>query len=247
MFHIAFYKFVPLSDLQTVQSAVLALAEGLTGSVLLADEGINGMLAGDADALDRFEAALCAPEFANGAFTGAVFKRTPATTVPFQRLKVRIRPEIVPLGIAGIDGRDTGTDLPPLAWRELLAREDVVLIDNRNHFEYEYGRFRGALDPRVNNFREFSAWIREQVPHWQAEGKSIAMYCTGGIRCEKTSAWMKQELGVPVFQLQGGILNYFMQLPDAEREFEGSCFVFDEREALAPDLTEVHNTPKPID
>lgn len=235
-FHIAFYKFTRLQDLPAIQAEIAAWCADLMGSVLLAEEGINGMLAGTAEALDAFQARLTDPAFCAGAFTGTVFKRTEAASMPFKRMKVRIRPEIVPLGIADVDGADTGIDVPPAVWRELIRRDDVVLIDNRNHFEYEYGHFVGALDPGVDNFRDFSEWIQAHLPTWQAEGKTIAMYCTGGIRCEKTSAWMKQTLNVPVYQLQGGILNYFMALPDAEQDYTGSCFVFDEREALTPDL-----------
>ncbi|WP_206208009.1 rhodanese-like domain-containing protein [Ahniella affigens] len=234
--HIAFYKFTPLQDLPSLQATLSAWCDALLGSVLLAAEGINGMLAGQAEALDAFEAKLTDPGFCNGVFVGTVFKRTDSATQPFQRMKVRIRPEIVPLGIVGVNGADTGIDVPPAEWRRLIRRDDVVVIDNRNHFEFEYGHFVGALDPGVTNFREFSEWIQERLPAWQAEGKTIAMYCTGGIRCEKTSAWMKQTLGLPVYQLQGGILNYFMQQPDAEQDYVGSCFVFDQREALTPDL-----------
>lgn len=240
--HIAFYKFTPLQDLPALQATISAWCEGLLGSVLLAEEGINGMLAGSPEALDGFEAKLTDADFCGGAFVGTVFKRTDSSIQPFKRMKVRIRPEIVPLGIEGVDGADTGIDVPPAAWRELIRRDDVVLIDNRNHFEFEYGHFAGALDPGVTNFREFSEWIQERLPTWQAEGKTIAMYCTGGIRCEKTSAWMKQTLGLPVYQLQGGILNYFMQLPDAGQDYVGSCFVFDEREALTPDLKAIRDS-----
>jgi len=234
MVHIAFYKFVPLTGLPDLCARLMTLAEGLCGSILVAEEGINGMLAGDPRRIDAFEAALVSQEFRNGAFAGMVFKRTESALLPFKRLKVRIRPEIVPLGIMGVDGADTGTDVPPEQWRELIARDDVVLIDNRNRFEIGFGRFRGAIDPGVDNFRDFPEWIKAQLPQWQSEGKSIAMYCTGGIRCEKTSAWMKQALGVPVFQLQGGILNWFQSVPDPAREFDGDCFVFDEREVLSP-------------
>lgn len=234
--HIAFYKFTRLHDLPALQAEIASWCQALMGSVLLAEEGINGMLAGTPEQLDQFESRLTDAAFAGGALVGTVFKRTRSATMPFKRMKVRIRPEIVPLGIAGVDGADTGIDVPPAEWRTLIRREDVVVIDNRNHFEYEYGHFAGALDPKVSNFREFSEWIQARLPDWQAEGKSIAMYCTGGIRCEKTSAWMKQALGLPVYQLQGGILNYFMALPDADQDYVGSCFVFDEREALTPDL-----------
>ena len=118
-----------------------------------------------------------------------------------------------------------------------LQRPDVVLLDNRNSFEFRLGRFRGAVDPRVANFRDFPAYVLAHAPAWAAAGQRVAMYCTGGIRCEKTSAWMRG-LGIPVWQLEGGILNYFEQMPDADRDWDGECFVFDNRVALDTRLQE---------
>ena len=156
-------------------------------------------------------------------------------------MKVYRKPEIVPLGIAGVDASNTGTNVSPEQWRKLIAEDDVVLLDNRNSFEYRLGRFKNAIDPQVTNFRDFPKYVEVHAPAWQAEGKRVAMYCTGGIRCEKTSAWMK-ELNIPVFQLEGGILNYFQSLPDAEKDFDGECFVFDNRIALDTTLHETATT-----
>ena len=117
----------------------------------------------------------------------------------------------------------------------------VVLLDNRNSFEYRLGRFQNAIDPQVTNFRDFPAYVQAHLDEWKAQGKRVAMYCTGGIRCEKTSAWMA-DLGMPVYQLEGGILNYFREMPDAERDWQGECFVFDNRVALDTRLQETDTT-----
>jgi len=242
LFHIAFYKFVRLEEPDAVAASLRGLAQALLGSVLVAPEGVNGVLAGEAAALDRFEQAVRQ----DARFADMVFKRTTCRTAPFARLKVHSRPEIVLLGVQGIDAvSHKGIDVPPREWRELIAQDDVVVIDNRNSFEYRLGRFRNAVDPGVDHFRDFPRFIEDHLPQWRAEGKRIAMYCTGGIRCEKTSAWM-HDLGVPVHQLQGGILNYFLQMPDADRDWEGACFVFDNRVALDTRLQETAATPEDV-
>ena len=236
--HTAFYRFTPPQDVEAVVSALSALAADLTGSILVAPEGINGMLAGTAAALDAFEAGLGAwPGYA-----GTVFKRTACTTVPFRRLKIRRKAEIVPLGIDGVDvTQGTGINVSPAEWRELIDQPDVVLLDNRNSFEFRLGRFRNAIDPGVRHFRDFPAYVRAHVGEWKATNKRVAMYCTGGIRCEKTSAWMR-EFDLPVYQLDGGILNYFRAMPDAGRDWDGECFVFDNRIALDTHLNETSTT-----
>lgn len=241
-FHIAFYKFARLADADAVVTVCRELTRDLLGSILIADEGINGVLAGEAAALDRFEHALKTDPRLDGAFSNIVFKRSACKTAPFARMKVHRKSEIVFLGVDNVDaiGR-TGIDVSPQAWRELIAQDDVVVIDNRNSFEYKLGKFRNAVDPGVDNFRDFPKYIEEHVPEWQASGKRVAMYCTGGIRCEKTSAWML-DMGVPVYQLEGGILNYFLEMPDAEKDWEGECFVFDNRIALNTKMQETDTT-----
>ncbi len=214
------------------------LTEDLQGSILVADEGINGMVAGSEAALDSFESALVSIP----AFVGMPFKRSACVTPPFRKMKVRQKAEIVPLGINGVDTTaGGGINVSPADWRELIKREDVVLLDNRNSFEFRLGRFRNAADPGVRNFRDFPEYVKEHLHEWQRNGKSVAMYCTGGIRCEKTSAWMR-EFDVPVYQLDGGILNYFKQMPDAEQDWEGECFVFDNRIAIDTKLKETNTT-----
>ena len=245
--HTAFYKFVRLVDPAAVAACLRELCAwpqaGVLGSILVAAEGINGMLAGTPEALDAIEHGLLNDERLAGAFGGMSFKRSACKTQPFHKMKVHLKAEIVPLGMAGVDAAaKTGTSLSPQAWRELLAHDDVVLLDNRNSFEYRLGHFTGAIDPKVANFRDFPEYVLAHAAQWQAQGKRVAMYCTGGIRCEKTSAWMLEHWDLPVYQLEGGILNYFAQMPDAQADFEGECFVFDNRVALDTRLQETGTT-----
>jgi UPF0176 protein len=243
--HTAFYKFTALAQPEIAAASLRDIlsvpADGLTGSILLAPEGINGMLAGSPAAVERIEQALLHHAVFEGAFDGMVFKRSACTTPPFGKLKVHVKKEIVPLGIDGVDARRTGINVSPRDWRELIKDPDLVLLDNRNSFEYRLGHFEGAVDPQVTNFRDFPAYVRAHAAQWKAQGKRIAMYCTGGIRCEKTSAWML-EMDLPVYQLEGGILNYFQQMPDAERDWRGECFVFDNRVAVDTRLREAGTT-----
>jgi UPF0176 protein len=238
LLHSAFYHFTPLKDVDGMVTQLRELTQTLHGSILLAPEGINGMVAGSSEAVTTFESALGAlPEFA-----GIVFKQSECKTTPFNKMKVRRKKEIVPLGIPNVDvTAGMGIDVSPEEWRKLIDQDDVVLLDNRNSFEYRLGRFRNAIDPGVANFRDFPEYVKEHIGEWKAQGKRIAMYCTGGIRCEKTSAWMRT-FDVPVYQLQGGILNYFLKMPDAERDWEGECFVFDNRIALDTHMQETDTT-----
>lgn len=239
--HTAFYKFARVADPESVAVSLRHLCRDLLGSILVAEEGINGMLAGTAAQISAIEAALTGADLADGIFAGMVFKRSPCKTVPFRKLKVHVKAEIVPLGIAGVDATKTGIDLSPAEWRELIKQDDVVLLDNRNSFEFRLGHFKNAIDPKVSNFRDFPRYVSEHLDEWKKDGKRIAMYCTGGIRCEKTSAWMR-DMNIPVYQLEGGILNYFKAMPDAEKDWQGECFVFDNRIALNTKLEETDTT-----
>ncbi len=246
LLHSAFYRFVSLADPPAAADALRALAQGLQGSVVVAAEGVSGALAGTPAAVLAFEAALQQPDVLGGALLGMAFKHSACTTAPFGRLKVGVKPEIVALGLpshgppgvtlAPPDQHDT-SHLAPAAWRALLASDDVVLLDNRNHFEYRLGHFRGALDPQVRSFRDLVAYVQRQAPAWREAQRPVAMYCTGGIRCDKAAPWLRS-LGLQVWQLDGGILNYFQQLDDASRDWFGECFVFDKRIALDSRLQE---------
>ena len=257
LLHIAFYKFVAIPDVEATAARLREITQGLHGSILVAAEGINGMLASSAEALDAFEAALQTDnafqydksdknDQGHNAFADIVFKRTECKTKPFARMKVHAKKEIVPLGISGVDapGRTADiekTNVSPQAWRELIQQPDVVLLDNRNSFEYRLGHFEGALDPDVVNFRDFPEYVKAHAEQWKTDNKKVAMYCTGGIRCEKSSVWM-QDLGLDVYQLEGGVLNYFKAMPDADKDWKGECFVFDNRVALDTHLQETDTT-----
>ncbi len=247
--HIAFYRFVRLNDPDNTARAVREIAATLMGSVLVAPEGINGTLAGSALALDQFEQALCHDARFGGAFTGLRFQRTDCVTPPFRRLKVHVKAEVVQIGAADVDvfanTQAGGIDVAPQDWDTLIARPDVVLIDNRNHFEFALGHFTGALDPKVSRYQDFANFVTENLPTWQAAGKKIAMYCTGGIRCEKTSAWLAEQ-NVQAYQLDGGILNYLRAKPAGAASWTGNCFVFDNRMALDENLAEQNLSPERV-
>ncbi len=241
--HDSFYKFVKLDELETLSQKLelLCTEQAVLGSIILAPEGINAMLAGSQEALDAVKTFFESDERLKSIF----YKRTFAKEMPFRRLRIRLKDEIVPLGKEGVDATTkTGIDVSPEAWRELIKQDDVILIDNRNSFEYELGHFKGAVDPKVRNFRDFADYVEGNKDNWQ--DKKVAMYCTGGIRCEKTTAWMRDQ-GMEVYQLEGGIINYFEKIPDADKDYEGECFVFDWRIALDTKLQETDTTIDVVD
>lgn len=244
--HTAFYRFVALADCESVAARLRELTQRLTGSILVAAEGINGVLAGPVGEVDAFEQALIHGAEFNGVFEGTLFKRSACVSAPFARMKVHCKKEIVAFGIDGVSAAaDAGLSVSPQAWRELIAQDDVVVLDNRNSFEYRLGKFNNAVDPQVANFRDFPAYVQANASHWKAQGKRVAMYCTGGIRCEKSGAWMR-DMGLEVLQLEGGILNYFQSMPDAEKDWQGECFVFDNRIALDSKLQETDTTHEQV-
>ncbi|WKB53111.1 rhodanese-like domain-containing protein [Eleftheria terrae] len=244
LFHIAFYRFVPLPDPDGCALRLRELARSLLGSVLVAAEGVNGVLAGTAAALDTFERELLGDALLGPLLAGMAFKRSACRTPPFGRLKVHRKAAIVSVGVPDLPQR--GTVVSPAEWRGLLGRDDVVVLDNRNSFEFRLGRFRQAVDPQVSHFRDFPRFVEAHAAEWKRNGKRVAMYCTGGIRCEKTSGWMQQELGLQVLELEGGILHYFQAMPDAWRDWEGECFVFDNRIALDTRLQETATTAEQV-
>ena len=246
--HSAFYRFVTLPDPHAAAAELRLLGQGLHGAIVVAGEGINGAVSGRPDAVQVFEEALRTGAALGGAAQGQVFKRSPCARDPFGRFKVVVKPEIVALGLPAFEAlpqpdQQDDSHVSPAQWRELIARDDVVVLDNRNHFEWRLGRFKGAVDPQVRHFRDFVAYVQAQAPQWRAEGRTVAMYCTGGIRCDKTAPWLRS-LGLQVRQLDGGILNHFATLPDAERDWEGECFVFDKRVAVD---TTLHETATPLE
>lgn len=219
-----YYKYARLSDPQEFAGEHRILCESLKlrGRILLGTEGINGTVAGTPDATISYEAALRErPEFKDVAF-----KVSECETTPFRKLEIKVRSEIVTLG-AGADldpASETAPHLAPAEWKRMIEEEDVVLFDVRNRYETEVGRFKGAITPAIENFRE----LPQVLPQYQdLKDKTVLMYCTGGIRCEKASALFRRAGFKRVYQLEGGIVTYGEQVGDAH--WEGDCFVFDER------------------
>ena len=239
-FHLAFYRFVHIADAPRVAALLRSWGTGLSGSVQVAIEGISGTLAGSDSALDAFTRRLTGAAELRGLFVGMRFRRSACRTPPYTRLKVQARAEILPLGVGRVDavGRP-GLQLDAAAWHDLLADPAALVIDNRNAFEYRLGHFRGAVDPGVDNFRDLPRYVSEHAATWKSEGRKVAMYCTGGIRCEKTAAWLADTQGLQVLQLEGGILGYLASATPRQREaWQGECFVFDNRIALDASLQE---------
>ena len=234
----AFYCFTPLKDLPAIRENLLevARAHDLCGTTLLAPEGFNGTMAAPREpggGLDAYLAVL-KPLAGNHAIE---LKHSSASERPFKRLKVRLKKEIVTMGVPAIDPNLTvGTYVEPKDWNRLIAGDDVVVVDTRNLYETSIGTFDGAIDPKTRSFREFPQWA--EANRTLFEGKRVAMFCTGGIRCEKSTAFMKQIGHENVFHLKGGILKYLEEVPASESRFSGSCFVFDERVALEHGLVE---------
>ncbi|MFN6170414.1 MAG: hypothetical protein ACK46J_10310, partial [Burkholderiales bacterium] len=173
LIHTAFYKFVRIADAEALALVFREITEPITGSILLAEEGLNGMVAGSVAQIDAFENTVKADPRFGGAFSDIIFKRSVCKTVPFRKMKVHVKAEIVPLGIDGVDGRLTGTNVSPAEWRKLITEEDVVLLDNRNSFEFRLGRFKNAIDPGVVNFRDFPNYVKEHFDEWRRDGKRI--------------------------------------------------------------------------
>jgi UPF0176 protein len=230
----ALYHFAPLPDPAAVRAPLLASCEehGVKGTLLLAREGVNGTIAGSPEALAEIIAHIRDwPGFAE-----LEFKFSAADIMPFGRMKVRLKREIVTMGVEGIDPTATvGTYVEPADWNALITDPDTVVIDTRNNFEVQQGSFAQAINPETKSFREFPDWFDSQAN--ALKGKKIAMFCTGGIRCEKATAYAKQQGYDAVYHLKGGILKYLETVPEAESHWRGDCFVFDEREALGPGLS----------
>jgi UPF0176 protein len=231
----AFYRFVALPDYKALREPLRQCCEdlGLVGTILLAEEGINGTVSGPESQVRRlFEGFSDDPRFAN-----LPYKESRCAHPPFHRMKVRLKREIVSLGVDGIDPSSrAGEYVSPEAWNELIGRDDVRLIDTRNEYEVHLGRFEGAEDPRTRSFREFPEWARRNLD--AARDKHVAMYCTGGIRCEKATAYLLEQGFEHVYHLDGGILNYLEQVDRADSTWQGECFVFDNRVTVDHDLEE---------
>lgn len=232
----ALYHFASFDDPAALRGPLEALCRenGVRGTLLLAREGVNGTIAGAPEAIERVLAHLRAlPGCADMPVKNAV-----AETMPFHRLKVRLKQEIVSMGEPDVDpANNAGTYVAPEEWDDLIARPDTIVIDTRNDYEVAIGSFPGAIDPGTRSFREFPGWFRANREALLREGVSkVAMFCTGGIRCEKATAFLKAEGADDVYHLEGGILNYLEKVPAARSSWDGECFVFDERVAVGHDL-----------
>lgn len=241
MFQVAaLYQFAAFDDPAALRAPLrdLCLAQGICGTLLLAREGVNGTIAGSADGI----AAVIAHIRTLPGCADLDVKYSSAADQPFQRMKVRLKQEIVTLKVAGIDpSRDVGAYVEPADWNAVVDDPGTVVIDTRNAFEVGYGSFVGAVDPGTHSFGEFPDWWRANADHFA--GKRIAMFCTGGIRCEKSTAFLRAEGIKDVVHLKGGILSYLEKIPADESRWHGSCFVFDERVSVGHGLVEVGDKP----
>ena len=224
----ALYRFASFNQPELLQPQIAAWCaeHGLKGTILVATEGVNGTVAGSEAGIDAVVAHLrTLPGCAE-----LDVKYSHANEMPFYRMKVRLKKEIVTLGVDGIDPkREVGTYVQPEDWNALISDPDTVLIDTRNDYEVAIGTFEGAVDPRTKSFSEFPEWFRAHRDELAAGKTKFAMFCTGGIRCEKSTAFLKAEGISDVYHLEGGILRYLENIPETESKWQGECFVFDER------------------
>lgn len=236
----ALYRFTRFPDPAAIQGplARLCCSLGVKGTLLLAREGINGTIAGEDAAIETVLDHIRALPGCEGLTPKTAW----AERMPFYRMKVRLKKEIVTLGEPDLDPANAGTYVEPRDWNALIADPDVVVIDTRNDYEVAVGAFERAVDPRTPSFSAFPAWFRDYRQDLEAERGpdapplKVAMYCTGGIRCEKSTAFLKSEGIEQVFHLKGGILDYLEQVPEPESLWRGECFVFDERVAVGHGL-----------
>lgn len=225
----SFYKFIPLENYEIMKPPMLDFMRehGVLGTIILAHEGINGSFAGIPDNVyAMYEYLRREPSFAD-----VFFRENHDDFMPFDKAKVKFRKEIVTLGVPDVDALNhCGVHVSPQAWNDFISDPEVLLIDTRNTYEVELGTFKNAINPQTENFRDFPAYVEQHL--LDKKDKKIAMFCTGGVRCEKSTAYLKQLGFNEVYQLQGGILNYLESIPKENSLWEGHCFVFDERIAI---------------
>jgi len=225
----ALYKFTLLEDYKELRDPLLGelLNNKVKGTLLLAREGINGTIAGTREAIDQVQSWLGS----DARFDNMSYKESYHEQNPFYRTKVKLKKEIVTMGIEDIDPKEiVGTYVQPKDWNKLISDPQVLLVDTRNDYEVKIGTFKHAVNPETETFREFPAYVKENLDPKQH--KKVAMFCTGGIRCEKSTAYLKQQGFDEVYHLEGGILKYLEEVPEAESMWQGECFVFDNRVAV---------------
>ena len=244
----ALYQFVALPDCAALREPLQTTCDdnAVKGTLLLATEGINGTISGPEAGVRAVLAFLRSPEFAHGALAGLSHKEAWANEAPFLRMKVRVKKEIVTLGVPGVSPTVmAGAYVKPKDWNALITRGDVVLVDTRNDYEVDIGTFAGAVDPRVKTFADLPDWVAGQeqggvlaANRAKTPGKkpAVAMFCTGGIRCEKSTAFLKMRGYDEVYHLEGGILKYLEEIPAEQSLWQGECFVFDERVSVGHGL-----------
>ncbi len=244
----AFYRFHPLDKIADIREQLLPAlkAVGAKGSVLLAEEGVNGTLAAPADQIENAVHAiitLCGlPDLER--------KYSPAPSLPFMRLKVRLKKEIVTIGNVKANPNEmVGEYVEAKDWNALISDPDVILVDTRNNYEHRVGSFRNAIDPHTESFSQFPEWVNKNLR--TMKGKKIATFCTGGIRCEKATSFMRNEGFENVYHLKGGILKYLEEVPPEKSLWHGACYVFDERVAVGhglqiADFTTCHGCLEPV-
>jgi UPF0176 protein len=228
-----FYKFIQLPDFRQMQNLLLAFCQeqDIKGTILLAPEGINGTVAGSSDRIQDLLAFLRA----DSRLADLEYKESSTQKPPFERLKVKLKKEIVTLGLPEVNpGEKTGIYVSPQDWNQIISDPEITVIDTRNHYEVNIGTFKGAVNPNTEIFSDFPEYVHQQLD--PEKHRKVAMFCTGGIRCEKASAYMLSLGFSEVYHLQGGILKYLEDVPPEESMWEGECFVFDERVAVQHDL-----------
>ncbi|MBF7683364.1 rhodanese-related sulfurtransferase [Acinetobacter sp. B5B] len=232
----ALYQFKEVNNAAELQKRLLDLVKtiNLCGTLIVADEGINGTVAGDQDSISAVKQFLL-----NEGFTDMEYKESFSQDKPFRKMKIKLKKEIVTLGVKVKPRNLVGHYLNPKEWNDLIAQDDVILIDTRNDYEYKAGTFKNAVDPKTDSFREFPEYVKTQLA--EHKNKKIAMFCTGGIRCEKSTSLLLQEGFEEVYHLKGGILKYLEETPAEESLWEGECFVFDGRTTVTHGMEEGSN------
>ena len=230
-----FYKFVKVDDLVALQDQLYAICNknNVMGTILIANEGVNGTISSKPREIEKTLISIQKDD----RFSEIEIKYSSTNKQPFHKMRVKLKKEIVTIGLPEINPNKTvGTYVKPEQWNDVISDPDVILIDTRNKFEIKIGSFKNALDPRTTSFRDFPEWVKKFKQDKTNTNKKIAMYCTGGIRCEKASSLMKEEGFNEVYHLQGGILKYLEQVEKEKSLWEGECFVFDDRVCLTENL-----------